>query len=68
MYLDVDTSIKKDTEDQGAAETFFNQVEQQFKENLTPLILKFIKTYECLCDKCNPVFGDAIYTQAYTKI
>ena len=40
---------------------------QEFKEGLTPLMLKFIEAHECQCPSCNPEFADGIREQANLK-
>ena len=50
-------------EAEGHTETFLDPENQEFREYLTPLMLKYIKAHECLCMACNPSYTDTIYDQ-----
>ena len=49
------------TEVEGHAGIFLDLENQEYREDLTPLMLKYIKAYECLCMACSPGYTETIY-------
>lgn len=52
----------KTEEESGGA--FFNPTTHQFKQELLPIMLKFIKAHHCLCLTCDPAFSEMLESQA----